>query len=137
MVKTIENEKTFNHDKASVSDKIALVAELEHIRRHAVRAAASVWREDNDSESIEYLIIAKRAQVLRREYMKNHFGEIKDADWCLCKSAACLRQILYEVNDGWPEELKEIDDFVDEIWGRVLDMDLSDCEACRSDRQEG
>ena len=130
-----ENEKTFNHDKASVADKIRLIGELEHIRAHALRAAASVWREEDDSEAVKYLVMGKRAQTLRREYMKNHFNEIKDTDWCLCKSAACLRQVLYEVNNGWPEELKELDDFVDEIWGGALGMDLSDCVACKEDRE--
>lgn len=132
-----KDKKTFNHDKANISDKIRLVSELEHIRTHALRAAASTWKEEDDSESVRYLILAKRAQTLRRDYMKNHFGELKDTDWCLCKSAACLRQILYEVNDGWPEELKEIDDFVDEIWGSALGLDLSECVACHEDRQGG
>lgn len=131
-----ENEKTFDHDKASVSDKIRLIGELEHIRAHALRSATSVWTEEDDSEAVKYLVIAKRAQTLRREYMKNHFNEIKDTDWCLCKSAACLRQVLYEVNNGWSEELKELDDFVDEIWGGALNMDLSDCVACKEDREQ-
>lgn len=134
---TLETEKTFNHNKAAVADKIRLIGELEHIRAHALRAAASTWEEDDDSESVKYLVIAKRAQNLRRDYMKNHFNELKDTDWCLCKAAASLRQVLYEVNNGWPEELKELDDFVDEIWGQALGVDLSDCVACREDRQEG
>lgn len=129
-----EMQKTFNHDKASVSDKIRMVGELEHARAHALRAAASAWREDDDSESIRYLLLAKRAQTLRREYMQKHFGNIKDTDWCLCKSAACIRQIAYEVCEGDSVELKELDDFVDEIWGQALDMDLSDCIACKEDR---
>ena len=128
-------KKSFDHSKASASDKISLIGELCHIRRHALRAAASTWREEDDSESVKYLILAKRAQRLRREYMQSHFKDIKDTDWCLCKSAACLRQLLYEVNDGWPEELKELDDFVDEIWGQALDMDLSDCIACAEDKE--
>lgn len=132
-----ETEKTFNHDKASVSDKIRMVGELEHARAHALRAAAASWREEDDSDSTRYLLIAKRAQTLRREYMQKHFGEIKDTDWCLCKSAACLRQIAYEVCEGDDIELKEIDDFIDEIWGSALGMDLSDCHACKEDRQEG
>lgn len=131
---TLETEKTFNHDKAAVADKIRLIGELEHIRAHALRAAASTWEEDDDSESVKYLVIAKRAQSLRRDYMKNHFNDLKDTDWCLCKAAASLRQVLYEVNDGWPEELKELDDFVDEIWGQALGVDLSDCVVCREDR---
>lgn len=130
------DKKTFNHDKASVSDKIRLIGELEHARAHALRAAASVLEEErDDSESTRYILLAKRAQSLRREYMQKHFPNIKDTDWCLCKSAACLRQIAYEVCEGDVIELRELDDFVDEIWGEALDMDLSDCIACRSDRE--
>ena len=132
------NEKTFNHDKASVSDKIRLISELEHIRAHALRSAASaLGEESDDSDSTRYILLAKRAQTLRREYMRKHFGELKDTDWCLCKAAACLRQILYEVCEGNVEELREIDDFVDEIWGGALGMDLSDCISCAEDRQAG
>lgn len=137
-----EQEKTFNHSKASVSDKIRLISELEHARAHALRSAASALGEERDDsefteseESTRYLIIAKQAQTLRREYMRKHFGELKDSDWCLCKSAACLRQIAYEVCEGDVEELREIDDFVDQIWGEALGMDLSDCVACASDRE--
>lgn len=135
MSEQIETGKSFNHDKASVSDKIRLVSELEHIRAHALRSAVSTWREEDDSDSTRYLILAKRAQTLRREYMRKHFGELKDADWCLCKAAASLRQIAYEVCEGEEEELKELDDFVDEIWGEALGMDLSDCASCAEDRQ--
>lgn len=145
MTEAEKAEKTFDHSKASVADKIRLVSELEHIRCHALRSATSVLEEerDDDSEFAEreentrYLIIAKQAQTLRREYMRKHFGNLKDPDWCLCKAAACLRQIAYEVCEGDVEELREIDDFVDEIWGEALGMDLSDCVACRSDRQAG
>ena len=130
------DKKTFDHGKASVADKIRLISELEHIRAHALRSAASALGEErDDSESTRYILIAKRAQTLRREYMRKHFGELKDTDWCLCKSAACLRQIVYEVCEGDVEELREIDDFVDEIWGEALGMDLSDCVACREDKE--
>lgn len=131
----LETEKTFNHDKAAVADKIRLIGVLELARAHALRSAASAWEEEDDSEFTKYLLIAKRAQSLRREYMRKHFGEIKDTDWCLCKSAACIRQIAYEVCEADEEELKELDDFVDEIWGEALDMDLSDCVACKEDRE--
>ena len=127
--------KNFDHAKGSTSDKIALISELEHARRHALRAAASAWREEDDSESTRYLILAKRAQSIRRDYMREHFGELKETDWCLCKSAACLRQLAYEVCEGNVLELKEIDDFVDEIWGEALGQDLSECVACREDKE--
>lgn len=130
-----EEQKTFNHDKAGIADKIRLISELEHIRAHALRSAVSVWREEDDSESKRYLIIAKEAQSLRREYMRRHFSELKDSDWCLCKAAACLRQVAYEVCSGDDEELKELDDFVDEIWGDALGVDLSNCYACKEDKE--
>ena len=132
-----QTKKTFDHAKGSVADKIALLSELEHIRRHALRSAASALQEEesDDSDFAKYLILAKRAQEIRREYMRTHFNELKDTDWCLCKSAACLRQIAYEVCEGNAAELREIDDLVDEIWGNALGVDLSDCAACRSDRE--
>lgn len=131
-----KKQKTFDHGKASVSDKIRLIGELEHARAHALRAAASALEEErDDSESTRYILLAKRAQSLRREYMQKHFSNIKDTDWCLCKSAACLRQIAYEVCEGDVAELRELDDFVDEIWGEALGIDLSDCVACKDDRE--
>lgn len=130
-----QTEKTFDHGKASIADKLLLVGELEHGRRHCVRSAASVWREEDDSESIQYLLWAKRFQEIRREYMRKHFGELKESDWCLLKVCASLRQLVYEVCEGDVEELKELEDLVDEITGNALGMDMSDCVACRGDRE--
>ena len=132
-----ETQKTFDHNKASVADKIALLGELQHGRRHCVRSAASAWREEDDSESIQYLLWAKRFQGIRRDYMKKHFGELKETDWCLLKVCAELRSLVYEVCEGDVEELKELEDLIDEITGRALGMDMSSCLACREDRQEG
>lgn len=126
--------KTFNHDKAGVADKIALIGELQHGRRHCVRAAASAWREDDDSDSIQYLLWAKRFQEIRRGYMKKHFSELKETDWCLLKVCAELRSLAYEVCEGDVEELKEIDDLIDEITGKAINMDMSDCVSCREDK---
>lgn len=67
--------------------------------------------------------------------MQNHFGELKDTDWCLCKAAAAIRQLAYEVCEGDSEELRELDDFVDEVWGQALGRDLSGCLACVEDGQ--
>lgn len=125
-------EKTFNHKKTGTSDKIALVGELEHARRHALRSAVSV---EDEEKQFFYLTLAKQLQTIRREYMRTHFGQIADSDWCLCKTAACLRQIAYEVFESNSDELKEIDNLVDEIWGKALGEDLSDCEACKDDRE--
>lgn len=132
-----QTEKTFDHNKASVADKLLAVGEMEHGRRHCIRSAASVWREEDDSDSIQYLLWAKRFQEIRREYMKKHFGELKESDWCLLKVCASLRQLAYEVCEGDVEELKEIEDLIDEITGKALGVDLSSCASCREDRQSG
>ena len=134
-METNETKKTFDHSKASVADKISLISELEHGRRHCVRAAASAWREEDDSESVQYLLWAKRFQTLRRDYMKKHFSDFKETDWCLIKVCAELRSLVYEVCEGDVEELKEFEDLIDEITGKALGMDMSSCLACREDKE--
>lgn len=134
MMNDDETKKTFNHGKASVADKIRLIGELEHGRAHCVRSAASVWREEDDSESIQYLLWAKRFQEIRREYMRKHFSDLEESDWCLVKVCASLRQLVYEVCEGDIEELKELEDLVDEITGKAFNRDMSSCVVCRDDR---
>lgn len=129
-------DKTFNHERAGRSDQIAIIAELEHIRRHALRSAVSTNTDDDELAGFEYLMIAQMAQDYRRNYMKKHFNNIDNRYWCLCKSAACLRQLAYEAGGHDLDELKEIDSLVDMIWGNALGEDLSDCESCVADRGE-
>lgn len=126
-----QTKKEFDHTKAGVSDKIALVAELEHGMRHALRSA--VVAQGTDDEMF-YLVLARQMKQLRRDYMNKHFGEIDDKLWCLCKSTACLRQLAYETWAEDAEMLKQIDQLVDDVWGKALDKDLSDCSACKDDR---
>lgn len=128
-----EEKKIFDHETASISDAIRLVGELEHIRSHALRSAAVA--EGTDDEMF-YLILAQQAKELRRNYMQDHFPDIDSKLWCLCKSAATLRQIAYEVWGEKASQLKEIDNMVDEIWGKATGKDLSDCAACKEDKGE-
>ena len=128
-----EEAKTFDHEVAAVSDQMRLIGELEHIRAHALRSA--VVAESTDKEMF-YLILAQQAKDLRRAYMQDHFPEIDSKLWCLCKSAATLRQIAYEIWGERAEQLKEIDNIVDTIWGEAVGKDLSDCESCREDKGE-
>lgn len=134
-----EEKEPFDHTKASISDKINLISELEHIRRHALRSAASVYNGDDEEErgeEVPYLIFARQAQELRRAYMRKHFGDIKPELWCLCKSSACLRQLAYEVCEADAEELKEIEALVDDIWELATGEDLSDCSSCKEDKEK-
>lgn len=128
-----EHNDIFDHKTAAVSDDIRLVSELEHIRAHALRSA--VVAEGTDDEMF-YLLTAQRAKELRRQYMQEHYPDIDSKLWCLCKSAACLRQVAYEVWGEKAETLKAIDELVDDIWGKATGKDLSACEACREDQKE-
>ena len=125
-----EKEEIFNHKKASIADDIRLVSELEHIRAHALRSA--VVAEGTDEEMF-YLLTAQRAKELRRQFMQDHYPNIDSKLWCLCKSAACLRQVAYEVWGEKAEFLKQLDELVDDIWGKATGENLSGCEACKQD----
>lgn len=128
-----DDNTTFDHQTAGISDAIRLVGELEHIRAHALRSA--VVAEGTEDEMF-YLVLAQQAKEMRREFMQDQFPKIDSKLWCLCKSAATLRQIAYE---GWrvkAENLKRIDNMVDEIWGKALGKDLSGCEACKEDKKK-
>jgi len=130
-----DNEReNFDHAKAGVGDRITTVGEMEHLRRHALRSAVS--SEEGSELAFNCLVWAKQLQDMRREYMRKHFGEIDDKLWCMCKSAACLRQLAYEVDGDDANFLKEVDNLVDDIWGTAVNKDLSDCESCRADREE-
>lgn len=129
-----EDEKKFDHKKAEVSDKVAVIGELEHIRAHALRSVVSLYEEESDdSDWIRYAVIAKQAKELRREYQKKMLPELSEYDWCLFKAASRLRQLAYETQADDYGMLKEIDDLVDDILGGALNMDLSDCRACKDD----
>lgn len=121
----------FNYDTANVSDGIALIGELEHVRRHALRSAQLSAGTDDE---IFYMVTAKRAQELRRRYMRDHF-EADEKLHCLGKCTAAVRQLAYETDNGDAEFLHEVDELVDSVWGKITREDLSGCESCRQDKE--
>lgn len=128
-----DSSKGFNHEKGGVADRISLVAEMEHARRHAIRSAIVLAIEEKTEESFKFLVWAKQLMDMRRAYMGKHFANIDSKHWCLCKSTACLRQLAYEVEGDDSEFLTEVDNLVDQVWGDAVGKDLSDCESCVSD----
>lgn len=120
---------SIDHKRASIADQIALVGELEHIRRHALRSA-QIAESDNEF----YANIANKAKSIRRMYMNDHF-ELSETDHCLCKASASLRQLIYETLEDDYEYLPEIDELVDEIWTKATGVDMSGCEACRNEQK--
>lgn len=116
-------------------DVVALLGELEHTRRHALRASVTASNEENEEKAFSYQMFANKAQRLRRELTEQNFPDLDEKDWCLVKCAACLRQINYETFTGNTEALTEIDSLVDEILELATGEDLSGCATCRDDRE--
>ena len=125
----------FDYNLANISDGIALVGELEHVRRHALRSAQISAAEENSEDTIFYLVTAKRAQDLRRKYMAEHFNAPEKLH-CLGKCTAAVRQLAYETDTGNADFLREIDELVDSVWGKISGEDLSGCESCRKDQED-
>lgn len=123
-----------NHDTLMISDKISLIGELQHIIRHSIRSAVVASKNNQDELVIQYLVYARQAKEIRRKYMAKHFGDIDEKDWCLCKSSAELRQLLYETNEGDIELLKDVDELIDNIWSNAIGEDLSGCQSCKEDK---
>ena len=117
----------------NTSDHIRAISELEHIYSHAMRSKEVAWGTDDE---VFYQVIANKAKALRRKYMRTYFPDCDDKLWCLGKASASLRQVAYEADEGNTELIKDVDDIVDSIWGKISGKDLSDCEACRADMKE-
>lgn len=125
---------SIDSDKANLADKLLTVGEFEHMRRHALRSMVSP--NIKESERIKYAIIAERAKENRREFMRKHFPDLADEDWCLVKLCCSLRQLAYETFDGEIEELVEIEDLIDSVLGKAFKQDMTGCIACEADREE-
>lgn len=129
-----EGQKEFNHKVAGLADRLSVVGELEHLRRHLLRSAVSVAGTEDE---VFYLVMAGRCKKLRREYMQKYMGEVSDELWCAVKSASCLRQLMYETHEGSDHLLKDVDDLCDEIFTEAFGEDMFGCAVCREDREKG
>ena len=129
----MEDKQETKYKTLNTSDHIAAVGEMEHLYRHAMRSKQVALGTDDE---VFYQVIANKAKALRRKYMRTYFPDCDDKLWCLGKASASLRQVVYEADEGHTELVKEVDDLVDEIWGKITGEDLSGCEACKSDMKE-
>lgn len=126
----MENQKETDHQRLHLEDRIALVSELEHLRRHALRSAYAT--KDTEDEFF-HLVTASTAQRLRRE-VESKLGEIKTPDWCQLKSAAAIRQLNYETMQGDTPLFRALEELVDSVASHALGQDMSGCAACREDK---
>lgn len=124
-------EVGFNYNLANITDCLFLIAELEHMRRHAILAAINA----PDEEAFQLQVLAKQCQDARRNFMKKHF-KVENRHWCMVKSASRLLQISEEISDGDLDETKELKGIVDSAIGIATGEDISDCESCRKDSEK-
>lgn len=128
-----ESEQDKKYQTLNVSDHIRVIGELEHIYSHAMRSKQVAKGTDDE---VFYQVIANKAKTLRRKYMRTYFPDCDDKLWCLGKASASLRQVMYESDEGQTELVREVDDLVDEIWGKISGKDLYGCQACKDDKSE-
>lgn len=123
-----------NHEVLGLEDRLHLIEELEHERRHALRAARIAHTKDDKENELFWLVTAGRCTEVRRK-VQNKLGEIETPEWCPLKSAQAIRQLNYETMTGDIELFNELEELVDSINSHVLKQDLTDCAACKSDRE--
>ena len=120
------------HKSASISDKITVIGDLEHVLYHA-RKGASVKVEDEEL-NIFFQTVARMTLDFRRRYMKEHFPDCPEELWCLGKAIETARQRIYEADEGNSEDLNDVDAIWNMVWGRITGKDLSGCSSCRADQ---
>jgi len=123
-----------DHESKTISDKVTVVGELEHVLYHA-RKSASVKVEDKELETF-FQTVARMTLDFRRRYMKKHFPDCPEELWCLGKAVETARQRIYEADEGDTEDLSDIDAIWNMIWGRICKRDLSGCSSCKEDKND-
>lgn len=125
------NKNTFNFDTANLADQISVVGFCEHVYDHCCKSAAVSNKED----AVFYMTIADMIKEYRRNFMKEHFPDVKDVDWCLLKSIEQVKQRVYESAHTSYEDLKGVNDIWSEVAERIFGIDMSGCSACKEDKK--
>lgn len=123
-----------DHDTKALADKITAIGALEHIYFHA-KKSASTKIEDEEAETF-FQTIAAMAKDFRRRYTAKYFPNCPDELWCLGKAVEEARQRIYESDDGYTEDLADIDAIWAAVWGRITGTDVSGCSSCKEDRED-
>lgn len=120
------------HKNMQLMDKITLLGELEHLRRHCIRSAHVV---DDEVKKFYYQVKAKQLRDLRRkiQWMWLYTDHL---DWCIVKSASRLKQLNEEIIKSDMDTFSEIESIADELLGNALEEDFSGCQSCIEDKED-
>lgn len=131
-METLEDDKKgFNFDEANLSDQITVVGEAEHIYMHACKSAAVSSPDD----AIFYQTLADMTKNFRRKFMREHFPNVKEEDWCLVKAVDALRQRVFESAATSHDNLRDVNNLWAMTMEHVFGVDLSGCMACKKDSE--
>ncbi len=125
----MDKENTFNFDSANLADQISAIGELEHAYFHALKSASTV----EEIDAVYYLTVASMIKDFRRDFMREHFPDIKETDWCLLKAIETVRQRVYESSNSSYKDLKQINDLWSLITEHIFGVDMSGCASCREE----
>ena len=126
----MSNEDTFNFDTANLADQISVIGFCEHVYDHCCKSAAV-----SEEDAVFYMTIASMIKDFRRRFMKDHFPDVKDEDWCLLKAVEQVRQRVYESSPTSKKDLKEVNDIWSEVTEHIFGVDMSACVACKEDKE--
>lgn len=127
----MSKENTFNYDTANLADQISVIGFCEHVYDHCCKSAAVSSQED----AVFYMTIADMVKEFRRRFMKDHFPDVKDEDWCLLKAIEQVRQRVYESAHTSHKDLKGINDIWSEVTEHIFGVDMSGCTVCKADKE--
>ena len=126
----MDDKPTFNYASANLADQISVIGELEHAYFHALKSASTV----EEADAVYYLTVASMIKDFRRDFMREHFPDIKETDWCLLKAIETVRQRVYESSNSSYKDLKQINDLWSLITEHIFEVDMSGCAVCKADK---
>lgn len=126
----MDKKGDFNFDTANLADQISVIGFCEHVYDHCCKSAAV-----SEEDAVFYMTIASMIKDFRRRFMKDHFPDVKDEDWCLLKAIEQVRQRVYESAPTSKKDLKEVNDIWSEVTEHIFGVDMSGCTACKEDKE--
>ena len=127
-----DSEKKFDFDNANLADQLTVIGACEHLYEHLLKTASTLEEED----AVFYLTVADMTKDFRRKFMREHFPEVKEQDWCILKAVDTIRQRVYESANTSYEDLRDVNNLWALVMEHVFGVDLSACVSCREDKDE-
>ena len=127
-----DDTKKIDFDTANLADQITVIGHAEHLYEHLLKTASTLEEED----AVFYLTVADMTKDFRRKFMREHFPEVKEQDWCILKAVDTIRQRVYESANTSYEDLRDVNNLWALVMEHIFGVDLSSCVACKEDMKK-